>query len=370
MKTLLSRTEQILSGPALLNYTLPILMLYLVCGTIAQKYIGLYEATQMFFSDFIFWLGPMPMPGMPVFMVLIFINLGFKLIFKSPWVLKNAGIIITHIGAILLMGGGLLTAAFSSEGYMDIVEGSDSAFVNDYHMREFVLLDENGHTIERFTHHDLNTNTVLSLSNIPVKITILETCRNCQITAREEKDDSFVGMAQHMQLSDGPLEMQNEENMAGLTFSVEYKDTKQTHVVLENVPQLPEVTHADSRYKFMLRKIQRPLPFSIELVDFKKELHPGTAVARTYSSHIRVHDEGAVWDSVIRMNEPLRYKGYTFFQSSFLDTPNGEVSVLAVVWNVGRAFPYISGIVMCIGIIVHLFVRRRYSGQYKGTPHA
>ena len=38
---------------------------------------------------------------------------------------------------------------------------------------------------------------------------------------------------------------------------------------------------------------------------------------------------------------------------------------LAAVWNAGRAFPYIAGLVMCIGLIVHLFVRRKPEAKYK-----
>ena len=33
------------------------------------------------------------------------------------------------------------------------------------------------------------------------------------------------------------------------------------------------------------------------------------------------------------MNEPLRHRGYTFFQSSFIEAPEGEATVLAAVKN-------------------------------------
>ncbi|SVA41121.1 uncharacterized protein METZ01_LOCUS93975, partial [marine metagenome] len=60
---------------------------------------------------------------------------------------------------------------------------------------------------------------------------------------------------------------------------------------------------------------------------------------------------------LIQMNEPLRYKGYTFFQSSFIEGPEGETTVLAVVKNYGRLFPYISSIIMCIGLLFHLSLK-------------
>jgi len=34
-----------------------------IVGTIAQKYIGLYQSQVRFFSSFILWAGPVPLPG-------------------------------------------------------------------------------------------------------------------------------------------------------------------------------------------------------------------------------------------------------------------------------------------------------------------
>ena len=62
------------------------------------------------------------------------------------------------------------------------------------------------------------------------------------------------------------------------------------------------------------------------------------------------------------MNEPLRYKGYTLYQSSFIQGGGKETTVLSVVHNMGRMFPYISSIIICIGIVVHLLI---ISGLFK-----
>lgn len=82
-------------------------------------------------------------------------------------------------------------------------------------------------------------------------------------------------------------------------------------------------------------------------------------MAQEYESIVTIMDGEIEWQSPIRMNEPLRYKGYTLYQSSFITVGEEQLSVLAVVENAGRVFPYISSIVMCIGLLIHLFVRRR-----------
>ena len=104
------------------------------------------------------------------------------------------------------------------------------------------------------------------------------------------------------------------------------------------------------------RKERTYLPFSIELLDFKKVLHPGTQVAKSFSSEINLIENQIPRRVLIQMNEPLRHMGYTFFQASFIEELKSESTVLAVVKNYGRLFPYISSIIMSIGLLVHLII--------------
>ena len=60
---------------------------------------------------------------------------------KSIWKLKKLGIIVLHLGGILLLVGGGLTAMFSSEGNMVIEEGAKSNYVEDYHFMELALIN-------------------------------------------------------------------------------------------------------------------------------------------------------------------------------------------------------------------------------------
>lgn len=346
-----------LASAKLLHFTMPVLIIYLVIGTVAQKYIGLYESTKIFFSGAIFWLGPVPLPGLPIFMALIFLNLLFKIIFKSPWVWRKSGIIVTHIGAMLLLLGGLFTALFSTEGYVDLAQGQSTSIASDYHIRELALLGPDNQEIATIPFKELAENTRHTLPH-NITIEILQSCRNCKITAREDADERFISMAKHMSLKPQKPEHLDEENLTGITFNVRTEETDQIFVALENVPKLPEITIGDEAYRFILRKHQRDLPFTVELLEFNRSMHPGTAMAKDYSSRVRIIDNGAQWESLISMNEPLRYKGYTLFQSSFITRPEGDISVLSAVWNAGRAFPYISGIVMCLGLILHCFVRK------------
>lgn len=349
----------IFSRPVILNYTLPLVMIYLTVGTVAQKYIGLYEATKIFFSSFILWVGFLPLPGLPILLGVLFLNLAFKLFFKSPWTFKNSGIIITHVGVMLLLLGGLFTAIFSQEGYMDLAQGDKKSSVRDYHTRQLVVLDQDDHEVVAIDHDQLNKNNIIHLAGQKIDLEVMEHCRNCKIERRGDVDGNYKGMAQYMRLNNKPLYHEDEENLAGVTFTLRGSDNDGVYLTLENVPKYPSIIINGDEYRFALRREKRDLPFTVELLKFKKEMYSGIEMAKSYSSRVRVIDGATTWEALISMNEPLRYKGYTLYQSSFMSTPQGDMTVLAVVKNVGRAFPYISGLALSLGIIIHLFVRRR-----------
>ena len=96
-------------------------------------------------------------------------------------------------------------------------------------------------------------------------------------------------------------------------------------------------------------------------------MHPGTEVAKSFSSTVNLIDNSVTRKVLIKMNEPLRHYDYTFYQASFIEEGDKETTVLATVKNYGRMFPYISSIIMCIGILVHLLVMALSNGRRKNV---
>lgn len=101
------------------------------------------------------------------------------------------------------------------------------------------------------------------------------------------------------------------------------------------------------------------LPFTLDLMDFTRINYPGTDTPESYHSDIKVSDNGATFPVRIGMNAPLRYNGYTFFQSSFIDVGNKQATVLQVARNDAAMFPYLSGGLIAAGLIVHLILKRK-----------
>ena len=132
----------ILTSPKIFVFTLAWLMVLVLFGTIAQKDIGLYASQMKYFSSyfFMFW-GFIPLPGGRLILTIMTINL-FASFFKNYlWKLKKIGIIIVHVGGLMLLFGGGLTALFSSEGNMVIEEGDQANYVDDYHDMELVFVN-------------------------------------------------------------------------------------------------------------------------------------------------------------------------------------------------------------------------------------
>lgn len=101
-----------------------------------------------------------------------------------------------------------------------------------------------------------------------------------------------------------------------------------------------------------------PLGFEISLLDFKKTDYPGTKRAMAYESEVQ-YDDGQ--RSLISMNEPLKHQGYYLYQASFEQSPSGQVmaSILSVNQDPGRRWKYMGSLVMCLGVVLLFYFRRR-----------
>jgi len=349
-----------LKQPKIFVFAIIWMMMLVVLGTLAQKDMGLYAAQNRYFSAWITWFWFIPMPGGRLTLIIILINLSFFFFKKSIWKIKKLGIVILHLGGILLLVGGGLTAMFSSEGNMVIEESAQSNHVEDYHFMELAIINTSASSFDEFTIFDqplLKRNQVLAHANLNFEIEIINYLKNCEPTKRNSPAGiQHKGMLKNFMLNELKPEKEDNWNRPGMIYKISNSGTNADGMygIFLGQPISQTVSVNNKDYTIILRRKRTYLPFSIELLDFKKILHPGTDIPKSYSSDINLIENGAVRKILIQMNEPLRHKGYTFFQSSFIEGPNSETTVLAVVKNYGRLFPYISSIIMCIGLLFHL----------------
>ena len=105
--------------------------------------------------------------------------------------------------------------------------------------------------------------------------------------------------------------------------------------------------------------------FALTLLDFAHDRYAGTDIPKNFSSRVRLLDfeRNENREVVISMNDPLRYRGFTFYQSGFDN--NDKTTILQVVKNPAMLLPYIACGLVALGLVVqfsmHLFgfVRKR-----------
>ena len=64
-----------LGNPKIFVFTIMWMMILVFVGTIAQRDMGLYYAQQKYFSNWLAWFGPIPVPGGRLTMLVMFLNM-------------------------------------------------------------------------------------------------------------------------------------------------------------------------------------------------------------------------------------------------------------------------------------------------------
>lgn len=354
-----------LASPAILFYALPWLMILLTIGTVSQKYLGLYKAQAMFFSGWVLWLGGIPLPGAYLTLGVITLSLLAKFLLYSPWEKHRIGTILTHLGVLVLLIGGIVTALTQKEGYLLLGEGKTLSSISSYHDRVLVI-EKNGAPYRSINFENIFAAKRLPKDTaLPFDFRISSACRNCRPEARDDDQENLHGLAAQITLTDAPEEKETEANLSGLEFTINGTkgDGDGHYLVMEEIPHKPAITINKDTYEFSMGRSQSALPFIVTLNDFTQDLHPGTDMARGFSSNVTVKDGDVEWPYLIEMNEPLRYKGYTFYQSSFSIRPDGEYSILSVVQNKGRVLPYIASAIIFFGLCLQLFISMKTKGR-------
>ena len=205
-----------LAKPDILFFTLPWLMVLVVLGTLAQKHMGVYEATEKYFNSIILWIGPIPTPGGLLTIGCILICLSIKFLFFSEWSWRKSGTILTHLGVLLLLLGGIVTSLSTREGFMIIPEGQSNDAISSYRERALTFSNKDD-VVQSFDFNDLKSGQDIQIHDLHVKI--LDLCQNCSAQAPSGKYEDLRGLAQNMELVTIPSENDSERDFSGITLS-------------------------------------------------------------------------------------------------------------------------------------------------------
>ena len=384
---------QVLWFLASLKITVVLLALCMVlvfASTLAQIDASNWKVVNTFFGlrSFLIWIpfqdfvnlynrelkvsGAFPFPGGMTLGILLLVNLlaAHAVRFQLKW--QRLGILILHAGLILLLLGELETRTFAVEGTMAIDEGSSSSVVLQSHNLELAIAspseDADFDDVVSVPASLLQRDHLIHDEMLPFDIDVVRYMANSALLPSTGGGDSpratageglrwvavqepeVSGTDQAVNVPSAYLTFKTRQGQDLGTWLVTAHRTQQQPQLFESQPVVVD----GKTYQVSLRPRHSYRPFSLHLVKFSFDRYEGTDMARNYSSLVRLVDpqEKVDREVLIKMNEPLRYRGEAFYQSSF-DNRTEKTTYLQVVRNPGWQIPYVSCGLVALGLLVH-----------------
>jgi len=357
-----------------LAVTLLLLLLTLtLLGTLEQASSSLYDVQRKYFESLFlvhhFGAVPVPLPGATLVLALLAVNLVVGGIVRMRWKTRTIGILVAHFGILMLLGGSLIEYYLSNKGRMTLHEGESAAEFQSYYdweiavrerladgsAKEFVL------PYDRLAALDPSDLARFTSKGLPFAVEVTGWTRNAQPRRTGPPTAPYEGWV----IKEIPAEKEAEQNMPAAYVTLRSAPSAKTQpsTLLFGPTGVPWVvtTQGGRRFEVELRARRWELPFTIALDRFVHAEHPGTSMAREYSSYVTKLEGGVAREVHITMNEPLRNKGYTFYQSGWGPTnaPPGTplYSTFSVVQNPSDRMPLISCIVIALGLLWQFLVK-------------
>jgi hypothetical protein len=105
------------------------------------------------------------------------------------------------------------------------------------------------------------------------------------------------------------------------------------------------------------------LPFELALSEFKMDKDPGTNNPASYESFIKLFSDGKMTNHHIFMNNPMKHRGFTFYQASYSQDNSGNYNTtLAVNVDQGRFLKYLGSLMLVFGGIWHYNLNKKKKG--------
>lgn len=354
-------------------------------GTLEQVELGLYEVKKKYFSSENVFLLPqikghkllLPLPSAYWVGVVFFFNLLLGTIFRARWHWKTLGVLIAHFGMLFLLLGAFVTQHYSQRGNMAITEGQTSNVAEHYtdYVIEVTRLQDGKpaavHVVGAKLLSDLDPDDkrLFRMTKLPFDLRVDQYHVNARPAAvREKGPRADQKVVDGFFLEPSEKEKEAERNFAGCRVVVLTKEGQPQGEFLLSAASFHPATleWGDESFALNIRKALWSMPFEVQLDNFTHEFHPGTMRPKRFESEVTRIDGDLREPVLIKMNEPMRREGFTFFQASWgpQNAPPGSrlYSVFEVVKNPADKWPeyalYVTtvGLVLQFGMMLVLFI--------------
>ncbi len=336
--------------------------------------------------------------GMRIVWQLLQATIAGGLLMAACWMLfgKRSGVVLLHVGIAMLMAHEFYVGVTNVEANMAIEEGETVNYAIDTRQSELAIIDRSDAEMDHVTviPEPLLRQAaaapagaderVIRHADLPVDVRVLDYFTNANIAVSTPEAtntgtlgagisleatelDKVSGVKSEINIPAAYVELLDKEDGASLgTLLVSnYFDPYLTSRIppfrLAQLPGLPLATggeqqvQVDGKPVAVAMRFERVYkPYEVTLLDFEHQKFMGTGIAKGYSSEIKLVDHEMDTELVTKtwMNNPLRYRGETFYQSGYNEL-TGTGTVLQVVKNKSWMLPYIGCAVVAVGMLVH-----------------
>lgn len=371
MKRVLDVTIKVLSSLTLSFWTFLLLLILVFVGTWQQQFESLYDVQQRYFASWFYVIKPyrlpLILPGGALLMTVLFVNLLVGGVVRMRKHVTTLGVIVIHLGILLLLVGSLVEFLASEKGYMVLREGQTGRVFESYQEWELAIAGGDPAAGRELMIPDGRlagaqggrTRTFVSEA-LPFDLVVEGYSRNAAPKPAQgagEGEDGFV----LKRLNDA---LKAEQNVPGCFVTVVPKrgGAGKVRALLWGEQRYPWEVQVDGRtWQIDLRRKTYLAPFAVKLDKFVRRLHPGTSMAAEFSSYVTKIDGGTTSEAHITMNAPLRDQGVIMYQEGWgPQDPNDRGppwSQFAVVRNPSDQVPLISCLVIAAGMLLHFILR-------------
>jgi hypothetical protein len=350
---LLARLGRTLASLRVAAVLLALLAVVVAAGTIHQAAHSVEDARARFFDAWISWVGFVPLPGGRLLFAALAASSLASIFFTA--VRRDPGLVVVHLGLVLLFAGVFQMSLFTRESIVALTEGERTAVSID--PREFELVAGLAGSGDYYgiPLRSLRPGSVVPIPRTDVALHVRRLYPHSRVVSPLEGGAGFV-------LAPEAPPQRIEEARPGLVAALDGPAPAEVELY-GGAAAATEVATRSGMLELRLRPLRLPLPFSVELTAFEREVYPGGDIPRAFSSLVVLRDASAERHVLIAMNRPARHAGYALYQSSWGMDPQGrELSVLQVVRNPVRALPYVATATIAVGLALtytRRAVRRR-----------
>lgn len=371
-----------------LKFTVVLLVFSMVlvfAGTLDQVNLGIWAVQEKFFRSFVVYtqIGPIACPVFPggyTIGGLLLLNLIAAHVYRFSFTWKKAGIVLTHLGLIVLLVGELLTGWWQQDFQLRLDEGETKNYAESFQRHELVLIETTADGFDEVVavpERLLARKTPVEHPRLPFRIATKVYYPNSSLHLRSPANGArppvTVGVGDHVTAAPLPVTYrQDDRNVPSAVVEFVGPDGPLgSYLASGHFSTSQVVNYRDRSWRLGLRVERRYLPFSLRLVKFSHDRYAGTEIPKNFSSRLRLTtpDRQDDREVLVYMNNPLRHGGYTFYQAGFEN--NDRTTILQVVRNPSWLVPYVACAMMTLGLTLqfamHLvrFVARRQPSAKK-----